>query len=75
MYYRTAQTDTAEEGLALLSDLIAKHGDDPFVTSAALCLNDAEGLIDQGMIAAAITRIHKGISYLVGFHANDWRAA
>jgi hypothetical protein len=73
-YYRTALTDTAEEAINILADLIAKHGDDPFVTSAAVCLNDAESLIDQGAFAFAVRRAHKGISYLSGFHANDWRA-
>lgn len=66
---------TAEEACAILSDLVAKHGDDPFVSSAQVCLGDAEDLYDSGAFALAAKRAHKGISYLAGFHTHDWRAA
>lgn len=71
----TALMTTAEEAVAILTDLVAKHGDDPFVTSAEVCLGDAEDLYDTGAFALAAKRAHKGISYLVGFHTHDWRAA
>lgn len=66
---------TAEEAIAILTDLVTKHGDDPFVDSAQVCLGDAEDLYDEGEFALGAARAHKGISYLVGFHSHDWRVA
>lgn len=66
---------TAEEAIAILEDLVSKHGNDPFVGSAIICLADAEDLLGAGHFSYSANRAHKGISYLAGFHTHDWRAA
>lgn len=66
---------TAEEAIAILNDLVAKHPGDAYLSSAQVCLGDAEDLYSEGSFVFSAKRAHKGISYLAGFHNHDWRAA
>lgn len=54
----------AEEAINILTDLTNKLWGVDYLSSAQVCLGDAEDLYGSGSFALAVRRAHKGISYL-----------
>lgn len=53
--------------IAHLTQAIVDHADEPMLSSACLCREDAVALYERGDYLHALTRSEKGLTYLIGF--------